>query len=118
MSFDWTQYISLAEDLIKDDPDEARVRSAISRAYYGAFICCRIYKELNNSRRNDIHRQVIESYKLSEIREELSIGHLLDNLRINRGAADYNGFFEPQKEQTIRDIESAKRIIEKLNELD
>jgi uncharacterized protein (UPF0332 family) len=43
MSFDWTQFLELAEAL-ESDPDlpgprEAALRSAVSRAYYAAFNC-------------------------------------------------------------------------------
>ena len=41
MSFDWLEYLSLAHELVGLSPGaashEARLRSAISRAYYAAF---------------------------------------------------------------------------------
>ena len=45
MSFTWTEYLALAEELSGGEPaatpsEEARQRSAISRAYYAAFHVC------------------------------------------------------------------------------
>lgn len=45
MSFDWTQYLFLAQELTKGSASssnhEAMLRSAISRAYYAAFCSAR-----------------------------------------------------------------------------
>jgi uncharacterized protein (UPF0332 family) len=45
MSFDWSQFLSLVQDLnravFRDSTEEARLRSAISRAYYAALHCAR-----------------------------------------------------------------------------
>lgn len=35
--FDWTLYLALAEELRLATPDESRLRSAVSRAYYAAY---------------------------------------------------------------------------------
>ena len=36
MAFDWTEYLTLAQELVQRE-EEACLRSAISRAYYAAF---------------------------------------------------------------------------------
>jgi uncharacterized protein (UPF0332 family) len=36
MTFDWNEYLRLAQSLAEDEGDAAR-RSAVSRAYYAAF---------------------------------------------------------------------------------
>jgi len=45
MSFDWRTYLQLADALIKHQtatvPQEAYLRSAISRSYYGVFCIAR-----------------------------------------------------------------------------
>jgi uncharacterized protein (UPF0332 family) len=42
MSFDWADYLRLAESLVSNPnapgPEEAALRAAISRAYYAAFL--------------------------------------------------------------------------------
>ncbi len=47
MTFDWSQYLNLAKEfLCQPTPpanQEAKMRSAISRAYYAAFISARNY---------------------------------------------------------------------------
>ncbi len=44
MPFDWRDYLSLGQELSQRQ-DEAAQRSAISRAYYAAFCCARVYLE-------------------------------------------------------------------------
>ena len=45
MSFDWHQYLDLAQELAgqqqKPSTEDARLRSAASRAYYGAYCAAR-----------------------------------------------------------------------------
>lgn len=91
MSFDWNQYIILANKLIENNPQEAEIRSAISRAYYGAFIPCRNYKGYGKTTK-DIHQKVIDDFKKSDIQEGVSLGNFLDSLRSKRNNADYDGF--------------------------
>ena len=47
MSFDWSQYLNLAKELAGQATipaeQEARLRDAISRSYYAAFILARNY---------------------------------------------------------------------------
>jgi len=40
MSFDWIEYIYLAEKLL-DKPEESSLRTSISRSYYGIFCIAR-----------------------------------------------------------------------------
>jgi len=63
MSFDWSEYLSVAQELASgantSANKEAKLRSAISRAYYAAFILARSYlrdrEELLILRTNDAH---------------------------------------------------------------
>jgi len=112
MSFDWKDYIKLAEKLYnevnKNSMEEAYDRSVISRAYYGVFCLLRnkagleFYRPRNT---NDpgVHRKVITHYKDSTKLEEKQAGKILDELRIMRNKADYDG----QKKTNIKDAESA-----------
>lgn len=95
MSFDWRSYIQLADDLISyqriPDIQEAYLRSAISRSYYGAFC---IVRNLLISRgvvipRTDTHKFVRTEYQTSPNRTEKEIGNNLHRLWRERLVADY-----------------------------
>jgi uncharacterized protein (UPF0332 family) len=119
MSFSWEDYITLAEHLNMGNPSEAQMRSAISRAYYGAFCLCRNQKGLSADRRADIHHRIINLYKTSENKTECSIGNFLDGLRGQRNEADYNGFYSPiLKSTTDEKIRNAKSIVKLLISLE
>ena len=89
MSFDWKDYVYLAEELL-NRPEEAYLRSAISRAYYGVFCIARNRKGCKEFTRANVHWEVINKYKNSSDRNERNIGRILDNLRRSRNDADYN----------------------------
>jgi len=113
MSFDWKEYVYLAEDLLNRG-EEACLRSSISRAYYGVYCSARNkknYQHYKPRRGENIHRIVIDSYKNSKNREEQKIGKNLDQLRRSRNHADYNEDWPIKKEYTERAIIVAKQII-------
>lgn len=89
MSFDWEEYVYLAEELL-NRKEEASLRSSISRSYYGAFCLARNRKGYKNYTGTDIHWKVINEYKNSSDRNEQNIGRILDKLRKSRNDADYN----------------------------
>ncbi len=89
MSFDWKDFIRLAEKLTQT-PDEASLRSAISRAYYGVFCITRNKKGLNHLKHAGVHQEVIKRYKNSNDPNEQKIGIFLDKLRDSRNKADYD----------------------------
>jgi uncharacterized protein (UPF0332 family) len=111
MSFDWNQYISLAEELNTGTPSEAKLRSAISRAYYGCFIQCRNKKGFSTEKDAGIHQRMIDNLKLSDIPIECSIGNLLAGLRVKRNEADYSSFLKITKQEVSLLINNAKRIL-------
>ncbi len=100
MSFDWIQYLYLAEELRKESVSsslslsEARFRSAISRSYYAAFCGARNF--LRDFRKEVIpstpaaHRIVREIFENSINERELSVAADLERLRIDRNRVDYN----------------------------
>ena len=69
MPFDWTDYITFSEDLLNSRSDEASLRSAISRAYYGAFGKIRPYCtsrfNISSKKLPDVHRTLIDHLKNS-----------------------------------------------------
>jgi uncharacterized protein (UPF0332 family) len=65
MSFDWAEYLRLAEELAQRPDDEAAHRSAISRAYYAAFgrACTHLMQQsLPVSPGEGSHKRIWESF--------------------------------------------------------
>ena len=89
MSFDWRDYIRLAENLMNHN-DEAYLRSGISRAYYGVFCITRNKAGFKNYKKPDVHWEVINHYKDSKGQKEQKIGNTLDQIRRFRNIADYD----------------------------
>lgn len=118
MSFSWNEYITLAEQLNKAEVlSFAKMRTATSRAYYGAFCLCRNKKGLSADKRPDIHNYIINMYKNSDDSTEYSISNYLDGLRRKRNHADYDGFYNPTWQETNNHIENAKSIVSLLASL-
>jgi hypothetical protein len=98
MSFDWSHYLELAKELNTGSSgspiEEAKLRSAISRAYYAAFCVARNYLRLHRPAvyippGGEAHRIVKETFERDPDLVWRSIGIKLGRLRINRGTADY-----------------------------
>lgn len=104
MRFDWSDYLSLARELaaISGDSDnsEAKLRSAVSRAYYAVFCLARNYlrdveqdSRLSSNRTPDIneHQYVADEfiYHRSKAKKLIKIGENLSRLRQFRNKADY-----------------------------
>jgi len=120
MSFDWKDYIKLAEKLYdevnKDSMEEAYNRSLISRSYYGVFCISRIkaglefYRPRPHTSDPGVHEKVIVYYKNSNKPEEKQAGKILDELRWYRNNADYD-----RNKNIGKDL--AERAILKANEV-
>jgi uncharacterized protein (UPF0332 family) len=120
MSFDWKDYIKLAEKLYnevnKNSMEEAYNRSVISRAYYGVFCLSRnkagleFYRPRRNTSDPGVHEKVIGYYKNSNKPEEKQAGKILDDLRWYRNNADYD-----RNKNIGKDL--AERAILKANEV-
>jgi len=110
MSFDWNLYIALADELILTNPNEAKLRCATSRAYYGAFIPCRNFREYTKNEK-DVHQKVINDFKRSDSRKGVSLGNFLDSLRNKRNDADYDGYYKPKLDETKKHISAANSIL-------
>ena len=100
MSFDWAEYLSLAEELqgvsVSGPPVgiEAEQRASVSRAYYAAFILAR-----NRLRDVDLipiphtggaHQFVAQRYERDPDPRRSQIGVLLGRLRSVRNMCDYD----------------------------
>ena len=119
MSFNWIDYVYIAEGL-QPKTEEAYIRCSISRAYYGVFCPARNIIGLKNyldTKGNDdpgIHTKVINTYKRSTNINDRFIGLRLDTLRRWRVDADYNEDISPSKELADRAVIKAKDILTKL----
>ena len=116
MNFNWKEYINLAEELVEFS-DEAKLRTAISRAYYGAFCLARNKKGLKSykpQKGENIHWKVINEYKRSPDYNEKFVGNTLDKLRKNRNDADYDEDRTIDFRLAQRVLIKAKQVLDKL----
>jgi uncharacterized protein (UPF0332 family) len=98
MSFNWADFLTLANALVRSPnspgPEEASLRSAISRAYYAAFRVARNFGrdrgELIPTETGRDHRLVRDHFKSSPDRIRRKIGLDLGRLYDNRTSADYD----------------------------
>jgi uncharacterized protein (UPF0332 family) len=125
MSFDWEQYLYLAQELAGKEPDvycneEAELRAAISRAYYAAFRLSRNFLvakgEYDLKYGYGSHIDVINLFENSKIPERRPLGIHLRRMKIIRESADYDDIFRrgSLQEQANYLLERAKTIIERL----
>jgi hypothetical protein len=116
MYFNWVEYLLLAKEMASPSlglsishyraNPESKERSAISRAYYAAFIMMRNYlstsdenflRSLNSNGRRISHEQVICYLEKSSDRKLKSLGEDLRTLRNKRNQADYDNVFGDKK---------------------
>lgn len=96
MSFDWSEYLNLAKELAQATVpanQEAKLRAAISRSYYAAFINARNYlrdkQGISIPKTGDAHGYVSQQFELSVDPVRRTLGENLVRLRIYRRQADY-----------------------------
>jgi len=100
MTFDWSEYLKLAQELAGDDTtsanEEAKLRSSISRAYYAAFCKARNYlrdvENQNIPRSGQAHTYVCGKFADSYDRTRAKIGTNLKRLKQYRKQADYEDY--------------------------
>jgi uncharacterized protein (UPF0332 family) len=136
--FNWEDYLIFAENLLKDKtnmgPEEAKLRSSISRSYYAAFCAAKKFLDENNIPyynpdslyENSIHKKVILTFEniTSNDKEfqlnSKAIAKNLENLRKQRVLADYNAnykFKEPSIIEAINAVQKARLLIDMLLKL-
>lgn len=106
MTFDWQDYLALAQRLATE-PDDASRRSAVSRAYYAAFHAARLYLAtvhgVHTPDRGDVHAFVwSELRRPGRSRSELAAAHHGDRLRVDRRKADYDATVQVNFERLAR----------------
>jgi len=123
MSFDWRSYIFLAEELLdlsqKGRLEEACLRSATSRSYYGIFCIARNFlkKKGINIRPIDTHKFVREQYMNSSIIIERKIGEDLKRLWRQRIESDYEDIANINITGVRTAIALAKKVLESLRKI-
>jgi len=113
MSFNWHDYVLLAEELL-NSKEESYLRSSISRSYFGAFCVARNkkgYQDYSGKSRENIHWKVIKEYRDSKTLQEQNIGRILDKLRRSRNEADYDEKKIIKRELAERMVIMAKNIL-------
>lgn len=125
MSFDWSEYLSLAQELAGQSGrvanQESKYRSAISRAYYAAF--CKARNYLRDVEGQAIpaggksHTYVRDEYRNNSTRTRRRIGEKLNRLRSDRNRADYEDVFTRPSDVAIESIRLSREIISLLDTL-
>lgn len=100
MSFDWADYLQLAE-ILKETPEdrplsEAAFRSATSRAYYAAFHHAKGHASsegFSPSDSGDDHQNVQRHFRRGAAEARAAIATKLGRLLTNRNQADYDDHF-------------------------
>lgn len=125
MSFVWQQYIDLSRELIdgrlNSASERARLRAAISRAYYGAFIPTRDAMEKKRGKRylpHSVHRDLKADLQFSDSDVCNDIGVLLASMKRRREKADYEACWTQDDERTARQqLYDAQQVLELLSKL-
>jgi hypothetical protein len=106
MTFDWTDFLSFADALVSNPsqpgPEEAALRSAASRAYFGAFCLVRDWAHgrslFTPSGGPEDHSALVAALETSAHMDAVKIAGNLRRLRVNRNTADYDRLIaNPQK---------------------
>lgn len=123
MTFDWAEYLKLAQELagqaVNPANEEAKLRSSVSRAYYAAYCKARNYlrdiEGYSIPPTSKAHTYVRNKFKNSPDRLRRSIGDGLDRLRIRRDQVDYDDSVTGLSSMVIMSLKSTQNIIRMLN---
>jgi hypothetical protein len=122
-AFDWTKFLTLAQFLSKSK-EESALRSAVSRAYYSAFIIAsRRAEKQGYEYRKDIsrgsHDQVWDVYEVNVNDATcVEIAKIGQRMKRRRHGADYRDVvtsrWSQEATETIRDAVDCHRLISQL----
>ena len=122
MSFDWVQYLGLAQELFEQASTsplkDADLRSSISRAYYAAFhrARSRLYEKWGISLPTDATAH-IEIRRELRLRGQQRIVVILNRMRVDRNKADYDDFITNLTFTAQENLRRAKQVIAELRSL-
>jgi uncharacterized protein (UPF0332 family) len=126
MSFNWRNYLNLARELSGKrvrpyNSQEAKARTAISRAYYAAFIEARNFlrdrEGITAPANSHPHAFVINYFKRGGDLIRQNIGDDLDYLRSFRKLADYEDVLYRQPQRVQQSLDLADKVIQNLDRL-
>jgi hypothetical protein len=125
MSFDWANYLLLANELFRSKDklpsEEACMRAAISRSYYSAHCTARNHARdregFTPSRTGEDHINVIRHFLGAGDHKRKKIGAELDRLRIDRGKADYHDNVSSLNSLTTVSLSRAKQVLDTIRRL-
>lgn len=131
MNFDWQKYLYLANELFgksvqSEGSREAKLRSAISRAYYAAFHNAKGYAITEDNsltfdnRTENSHKKVCEWFQNHPHKLAQRIGADLDRIRKSRNEADNKvnlGSLNTINKTAFTTIEIAERIVTNISVL-
>lgn len=124
MSFDWFEYLILAQELAGKTTipasQEAKLRCAISRAYYAAFIKARNFlreRNISTIPRENAHHYVISQFRNSTDGGRRILGEKLQRLRTIRNQADYNDIVTGLAGKSQEALGLSRRILSGLGSL-
>jgi hypothetical protein len=110
-SFDWSGYLTLADELAKSE-DEAALRSAISRAYYYVY-----HLALDRAEKNDFtpvlggaHVQLWRFFGGSPDPTCRRLGDLGNRLKENRHRADYEPTYRRISDEIPEMLKDARKF--------
>jgi uncharacterized protein (UPF0332 family) len=111
MPFDWNQYLNLANELAQRS-DEASLRSAVSRAYYGTLCLSRNYLiakgELDKnkiSKEKDSH-MVVWGLFSNKGKTRNGVYQNAQRLKFKRTQSDYEDVVMDEKHKTVTDLQA------------
>lgn len=134
MRFNWSEYFNLAQELAAISStnsvanQEAKLRSAVSRAYYAVFCLARNYlrdveqdPRLSSNKTYDIndHQYVAEEFIFNQLKSQkiTEIGRDLTRLRKMRNKADYEDTIFNLQTEVKKALNLAQNIMTSLSEL-
>lgn len=117
MSFTWGEYFNLAQQLAGDNVtvhEDAKLRSAISRAYYAAYNITRRIARTDGYQEPgmDPHQALISFCNKASDNRWRRVGFHLTRLRIERNDADYGFVSGNIAHRTTLALETARTIID------
>lgn len=117
MSFDWMKFWHLSDELVKSGSqpvlDEAKLRSAVSRAYYAAYNVAFSYLKSHAQHPigSDKHKATYERFKKFTDSRRKSIGNSLERLRNSRVIADYDDIPPPRSNVDFTQVKTVEKCL-------
>ena len=118
--FSWSEYFRLAEELARR-PDDASLRSALSRAYYYVYHLALARAEANDFRilsGEGSHTQLWRVFSRSPDAECQRLATIASRLKEKRERADYNKFFVRLAEEVPALLTDAQDFAARLGRVD